>query len=66
MTPSQIAQWKQLRKRSQELGDAVLKLKEAATLVEDGPVQFYLHGLENMHGMIGMRIDAVAQDERWR
>ena len=66
MTQEQIAQWKKLRALNERVRQTQVEMTTIADQLGITSVQFYLHGLGNMAGMIEGAIEAIANDEKWR
>lgn len=66
MTPEQKTKWKALREGNNEIARILIRLNEIAVGLDEGQMQFYLHGLGNMQAKVDMEIEAVAHEERWR
>lgn len=66
MTKDQIQQWKELRQHSVTIEETLQKMQILAEAVGDSEMRRYVFGSKHMSAMIGMRLDVVANEEKWR
>lgn len=66
MTMAERVLWSNLRSQSKQLAELLGKMKETAEAVDDKTILFYVRGAANQNTMISLKIETVADEERWR
>lgn len=66
MTMAERVLWSNLRSQSKQLAELLGKMKETAEAVHDDAILFYVRGAANQNTMISLKIETVADEERWR
>lgn len=66
MTTEQKLKWKELRLHSKALDESLKQMHNLAEAVGDSEMRRYVRGATHLSAMIGMRLDVVANEEKWR
>lgn len=65
MTTEELNQWKELRTHSEHIDKALERMSKLAEALNDAEMRRYVYGAQHMQRMLNLRLDTVAEGERW-